>query len=65
MAMAMAVGATAIGEVAIMGIGTTIPAGIGTAMATTTIGTIRAIMTGTGMVITVTAITTMIDDASV
>lgn len=43
----MVVGAMAIGEAAIMAIGTIIPVDIGTAMTTTTIGTIRAIMTGT------------------
>lgn len=61
----MVVGALAIGEAAIMAIGTIIPVDIGTAMATTTIGTIRAIMTGTVTVIMVTAITLMIDPASV
>ncbi len=53
--------ATVVGAVTIRDIGTTIPVGIGIAMATTTIGTIRATMTGTVAVIMVTAIMMMTD----
>lgn len=47
--------------VIIMDIGTTIPAATGIGTATTTIGTIRAIMTGT---VTVTMVTTTMIDAT-